>query len=429
MKAPSPILRGEQYYIRRKVPARYAPVESRTIIQLCLFTDSPKIAAKKAAEVWAELVEAWECKLEGNDAEAETRLEAAMRLAQRRGYRFIPAEKVAQLPIAEIGKRLDAAKGKTGKVDKIEAEALVGLVPVPKLNVRQAFEEFYRVGADKIIGKSADQLRRHKAPRLKATNNFIKAVGNKALAEVSQDDMFEFRDSLIKKVAAKEIQASSANKDLTYLKAMWTTVARAKKINLAYGNEGLTISDTTKKKNTRPPFSDVWIKAKLLADGALDGLNTEARLILLGMINTGYRPSEGAGLVADTIRLDADVPHIVIRPEDHRTLKNANAERVIPLTGISLKAFKQASSGFPRYAANSASLSATVNKFLRENDLMEDEDTSMYSLRHSFEDRLLVAGIDERIRRDLMGHGLKRERYGKGGDFAHIRSLLLPLAL
>ena len=36
---------------------------------------------------------------------------------------------------------------------------------------------------------------------------------------------------------------------------------------------------------------------------------------------------------------------------------------------------------------------------------------------------------DDRIRRDLMGHGLKRERYGKGSDMEHVHGLLLPLAL
>ncbi len=49
---------------------------------------------------------------------------------------------------------------------------------------------------------------------------------------------------------------------------------------------------------------------------------------------------------------------------------------------------------------------------------MESEDHVMYSLRHSFEDRLLRAGVDERVRRDPMGHGLNRERYGLGGGLA-----------
>ncbi|MGR3661002.1 MAG: hypothetical protein ACU0CA_07415 [Paracoccaceae bacterium] len=61
-----------------------------------------------------------------------------------------------------------------------------------------------------------------------------------------------------------------------------------------------------------------------MAPGALDGLNSEACGILLGMVNTGYRPSEGAALRADTIRLDCDVPHISIEP-DGRQVKSIYA--------------------------------------------------------------------------------------------------------
>jgi hypothetical protein len=52
----------------------------------------------------------------------------------------------------------------------------------------------------------------------------------------------------------------------------------------------------------------------------------------------------------------------------------------------------------------------------------------MYSLRHSFEDRILAAGIDDRIRRDVFRHRLNRERYGAGASLAHVRDLLAGLA-
>ena len=84
--------------------------------------------------------------------------------------------------------------------------------------------------------------------------------------------------------------------------------------------------------------------------------------------------------------------------------------------------------GFPRYQTSSASLSATVNKFLRENGLMESDDHTLYSLRHSFEDRMLAAGIDDRIRRDLFGHRLSRERYGDGAELEHQQKLLQATA-
>jgi integrase len=176
----------------------------------------------------------------------------------------------------------------------------------------------------------------------------------------------------------------------------------------------------------RPPFSDAWIKGKILATKALDGLNAEARGLILGMVNTGYRPSEGAALTEQTISLDGAVPHIRIEP-DGRQLKSQYARREIPLTGVSLEAFRSFPEGFPRYR-DSASLSATVNKYLRANGLLETPEHSFYSLRHSFEDRMLEAGIDERIRRDLFGHTLDRERYGKGASLARKAELLAGLA-
>jgi integrase len=85
--------------------------------------------------------------------------------------------------------------------------------------------------------------------------------------------------------------------------------------------------------------------------------------------------------------------------------------------------------GFARYRGSSASLSATINKYLRANDLLETPEHSLYGLRHSFEDRMLAAGIDERIRRDLMGHSLQRERYGDGGSLEMLSALLVPVSL
>lgn len=52
----------------------------------------------------------------------------------------------------------------------------------------------------------------------------------------------------------------------------------------------------------------------------------------------------------------------------------------------------------------------------------------MYSLRHSFEDRMIAAGVDDRIQRDLFGHRLDRERYGKGATLEHLQEIVQALA-
>jgi hypothetical protein len=46
--------------------------------------------------------------------------------------------------------------------------------------------------------------------------------------------------------------------------------------------------------------------------------------------------------------------------------------------------------GFPRYRDKGGALSAVVNKYLRDNDLRPDENQTIYSLRHSFKDRLVA---------------------------------------
>ncbi len=292
------------------------------------------------------------------------------------------------------------------------------------------------LAADKTLGKSDDQLRRWKNPRKKAVRNFIEVVGgDKALPDITGDDMLDFRGGWwLEKLESDNLTPpNSANKDLIHLGGdVLKTVNKMKRLGLVLP----PLSDLSFKEGEarqRPPFSESWIKDHLLKPGALDGLNKDARCILLAMVNTGARPSELASLTGAQIHLDAPPvpPHISIEPVD-RQLKTRNARRVIPLVGVSLDAFKACPpKGFPpKYRTTSASLSATVNKYLRANGLMETPGHSLYGLRHSFEDRLLAAGIDERIRRDLFGHALDRERYGKGGaSLAHVRDLIQRVAL
>ncbi|MFQ8434076.1 hypothetical protein [Amaricoccus sp. W119] len=61
--------------------------------------------------------------------------------------------------------------------------------------------------------------------------------------------------------------------------------------------------------------------------------------------------------------------------------------------------------------------------------MMESPKHVVYSLRHSFEDRMLEAGIDDRIRADVMGHAYERPRYGVGGRLATIAGHLSEIAL
>ena len=85
--------------------------------------------------------------------------------------------------------------------------------------------------------------------------------------------------------------------------------------------------------------------------------------------------------------------------------------------------------GCTRYADKTDIWSAAVNAFMRENGLRENDRQTAYSLWHAFEDRLLDAGCDDRIRADLMGHKYARPKYGAGGRLATVSAQIAKIAL
>ena len=409
----------------KRVPKRYEPVEPRKFVWVSLHTDSRSVAEQKSATAWAQMIEGWEAKLAGDTQDAEQRFKAASDLAAVRGFRYLAIDKVAGLPVEELLQRIEAIReDRTGDPDMREAESLMGTVMQPQITVSKALESYWDLAREKTLGKSPDQLRRWRNPLKKAVTNFIDVIGDKAISDITPDDLLDFRNWWMDRIETGAVGANSANKDLIHLGDVLKTVNRMKRLGLALSFDGLSFKEGEARQ--RPPFSNDWIKEKLLAERALDGLNAEAKGILLAMVNTGARPSEIANLATEQIRLDNNVPHIAIEPEG-RQLKSRYARRRIPLCGVSLEAMRAHPQGFPRYR-DKPGLSATVNKFLRENGLLETPEHSLYGLRHSFEDRMLAAGVDDRIRRDLFGHHLDRERYGNGASLEHAQSIIQAIS-
>jgi integrase len=167
------------------------------------------------------------------------------------------------------------------------------------------------------------------------------------------------------------------------------------------------------KDGSRPPFPAPFIVNVILAPGALDAMNPEERAIVHVMVNTGARPSEIANLRRPHVFLDAEIPFIRILP-DGRELKSRQSERDMPLVGIALEAMWAFPDGFPRYADNSDSLSAAVNKFFADHGMKPTEKHTLYSLRHGFKDRLRDAEAPDELTDEMMGHASGKPKYGDG---------------
>ena len=230
------------------------------------------------------------------------------------------------------------------------------------------------------------------------------------------------------KDGAKPMSGNSGNKDITNLsilfKSYWSYEGEPKRDNPF---ADLRFKNVVYK--SIPPFSAHWIETKLLAPGALSGLNDEARLVFCTLMETGCRPSEIVNLEPENIVLDDDVPHLRIRPTDKRKLKSKSSNRDIPLMGIALEAMKLAPQGFPKYRDKETHFSNALMKFLKANNLLETPDHRVYSLRHAFEKRMLEADLDYGLRCILMGHHNTRPSYGDGGSLAYRRDQMAKMTL
>ena len=277
----------------------------------------------------------------------------------------------------------------------------------------------------RLKGKSLDQIKRWQNPRLRAVRNFITQIADKPIGDITREDALDFRAWWTDRVEGG-MDSSSANKDFGHLSDLFRTWCELKGHDLDNPFTRLRFQEGEKK--TVAPFSPDWIATQLLAQNAFSGLGDDARDIFLVMINTGARPSEIIDANPEDFSVGASVPVFSIKPNPQRTLKTRQSRRDIPLLGVSLEAAKRliSSNGLSRYKGKSARWSATINKYLTENNLRETPRQTAYSLRHSFEDRMLENEIDDRIRAELMGHKYARPAYGLGGALETKQDLLKP---
>ncbi|MGB3463782.1 MAG: hypothetical protein WBA74_00855 [Cyclobacteriaceae bacterium] len=99
------------------------------------------------------------------------------------------------------------------------------------------------------------------------------------------------------------------------------------------------------------------------------------------------------------------------------------------MVGYALKGIKHLPQGFERYRDKSDSFSAMINKYLNENNLIPSKQHTVYSLRHSFQNRLLAVDAPDRVQAELMGHKFNRPIYGDGASLEQKQAWLQRILL
>ncbi|MEZ5999546.1 DUF6538 domain-containing protein [Hyphomonas sp.] len=439
--------RGRKWHYVRRVPTRLRHLDGRHTIRVTLRTNSLEIArerrnAQEAVDdqYWATLLDLY-ARPEIVDTRklefAERRYKAARARASARGLSYIPADELAiTYGLDDIIERIRAFeqvdKGDTTPRVKTEAEGLLGGAPRPSPKLSEVFEIYCeKIAFSELLAKSANQKRLWLKTKQRPIGYFIEVVGDKPVTKITRDDALKFYhwwgERLKPKKGGKALQANTANRDIGNLRKLLTEYFKH------IGEESrqnpfrnLSFKETVKAEV--PPFETDWVRQKILVPDALKGIKDQARLIVYALIETGCRPSEIANLREDDICLDTDAPYIRIRPRRGREIKTNASIRDIPLVGVSLEAMKRAPKGFPHYRDRSDLLSQSLMTTFRNRGLFPTENHVIYSFRHSFEKRMLEAGLDYGLRCLLMGHATSRPAYGDGGSMAYRRDELLKIA-
>ncbi|MEW6257019.1 MAG: tyrosine-type recombinase/integrase [Pseudomonadota bacterium] len=427
-----PHKRSGYWYLIRRVPTAFADVDPRVLVRLTTHiavADDPRGVRARAVvrSLNADLEEYWRGLAAGRSAEAQERYDEARKLARRAGFDYVPVAALAERP-DDILRRLAALATSAKERPEIQQEmtsALLGGEEAPALRLSGLLEAFEDLQRASLSTMSDDQVRRWRNPKARAIANLVAKIGDKPLAEITRNDALDFRDWWQDRVLSEGIEIDTANKDFGHINRMMRTVDNKRRLGLqpVFGLLRIEGGSTGQRAAYEPSF----VQERLLAAGALGELNLEARCIIYLMADTGLRTSEAANLTEETIVLDADIPYVHVVP-DGRKMKTPHSERKIPLVGVALAAARRCPGGFPRYRDKPSSLSAYMSRFFREKNLRPTEDHSLYSLRHTFEDRLTAIEAPEKVIAQLMGHKWSRPRYGAGPSLAQAADWLSRIA-
>lgn len=400
----------------RRVPLEYTHLDTRGVVKhstkMPVVKDRRGVKAGRIAEAMNRELEAyWRGLEEGRAEEASIRYAEARRRARAFGYDYVETADLATRPTAEILERLERLVS-SGLVEDAGARAaLLGTEKRPSIKLSEVFSRFQTQTRNEVKDMSPNQLKRWKNGYLLAVTDLISVVGDKSLENLSHADVLDYIEWLEDRITEEEIVAKTANKYIGHNSKMLKEINRKMRLGLPDFFAGMRLQGV--KHVVRPPFPTEFVQDRILAEGALMELNDEARRVVMTIADTGLRVSEVVNLNEGSIHLSGDIPYIEVKA-DGRRVKTQDSVRSIPLVGTALVAMRLQPKGFPRYVDKGASFSGYVNAFMSDKGLRPTPKHTVYSLRHTFKDRLVAMEAQDSLIEALMGHSDDHPKYGKG---------------
>jgi integrase len=388
-----------------------AAYDRRKQVRISLKTTNEREAAKRAS-IYDDFIEKyWRDLVRGDSVDTDlSEYHKTVALAQAHGFAYKDMSEIATGSLDELLARTEAIEGRSVEV----SAALLGAVKPLQLKLSGCPDKYRPLCSDRLVERSELQVRKYMNPRNAALRDFMKAVGDIPLSRIDRAVILKFRTWLMKRVARNEITGHTANKQIGFVKDILITVGMNEQIDTDFKPLFVDVR-LVENVESRPPFEAAYVQKTFLSGNAFEGMNEQAQMLIYMMVETGARESELIGLMPEDYFLNEKIPYIWIRKNQLRSLKTRTSDRQIPLVGVSLMAAKRiCATGLTRYQASPDTASASIGKYLREHDLKPTPRHSLYSLRHTFKDRLRDEGAPEEVIDELMGHKKAGPKYGRG---------------
>lgn len=401
------------YYYRRRVPENLRPYAGRRFVKVALKTQNIEVARQRAIILNESIEKSWADAVKSPHLDVGDLYKDAVTAARLRGFAYKTVSELADGDIDQLAARLREIALTPAAVRPQVITALLGGVDRPDVMLSGAFDVYLSAAKDKIAGKGEAEIKKWKAGRERSFKYFLEAVGDKPFSQICRQDVLVFRRWWMEKIEREQRRPESANKSFKEVKDLIRLVAldcdMDMDVRALFDDVGLKAMNKSRK-----PFEAAFVQDQILAPGKLDGMNPEARALVWIMADTGARPDEIIGLRAEDIFLLDDIPYIWIRPYEGHSLKTPQSDRQIPLVGAAAAGARLLRGINHRRYANADSASAAVNKYMKAHDLRPEPGQTLYSLRHTFKDRLRDAGAPEEVIDNLMGHKPRGPKYGRG---------------
>jgi len=299
--------------------------------------------------------------------------------------------------------------------------------PATKNKTQYLFSDCWAVYAAK---KGLDESSRA-TKRTKATfSNFIKITGNHILSEQTIDEALvsyvdareAVRDNNITSGNKPSPSPASIERELNTLLAIFRTTI--KKYRLKIVVERPEIREDIKPLERHTFTSEEQIKlVNAASDTTQSDYKPHKELMFLIMVQTGTHITELLRLKRDKVKLDHDIPHIILDGE----LKTQQRKRVIPLVYRvdQIKELAQIFEDDSEHFFGEDNAKRTPDNYSTQlNKICKriNPNSTSYSCRHSFKHHAQVKGIDTQIVANLGGWsgkdaGLSRQMlsYGSSG--------------